>query len=417
MSKSNHQDDLDLLLSLEDRVMETPPASPSGYLSDDGMPRQMGEVDMSCFRDAVQDCLDYDPKNVKRSLQSKQGKSANEIEVEKFSGLRIQNQVMSRVELSNHLSDIRFVRLPAIKNLLKGDTLSGCWATIGVLTEKGAPKTSSIGKKFAIWKIGCLDDETISLFLFGDAYQKTCEEKIGTIFALLNCSVRKDNSRNGFSLSVYSAKHVLKLGTSADIGVCQGKGKDGVACTTVINKYEYSSFITNISFYTSADVVENIAAIINSIHPRNIPLQGQNSKEGRNLRTGFRDYRKLEGIYVVKPTDDRTNVTKSTKPMKVLSVEGLKKALSNADKVTTNIHSQGIRFLSHVTEKMGPKVANEVTSRPRQQTIRTDNRFKPCQEPNAKKMKMDQRETSRRENKEVGVKMVELDFASSDEEL
>lgn len=30
MPKSNHQDDLDLLLSLEDRVLETPPASPSG---------------------------------------------------------------------------------------------------------------------------------------------------------------------------------------------------------------------------------------------------------------------------------------------------------------------------------------------------------------------------------------------------
>lgn len=40
--------------------------------------------------------------------------------------------------------------------------------------------------------MGCLGDETISLFLFGDAYEKSCEEKIGTIFALFNCSVRKD---------------------------------------------------------------------------------------------------------------------------------------------------------------------------------------------------------------------------------
>ncbi|KAK4437632.1 hypothetical protein Salat_0097200 [Sesamum alatum] len=369
MSKLNHQDDLDLLLSLEDRVLETPPASPSGYLSDDGMPNRSGYVDMSVFREAVQDCLDYNPKE--RSQKTEQGKSSTNIEVDKFSGLRIQNQVVSRVELSNHLSDIRFVRLPTIKNLLKGDTLSGCWATIGVLTEKGNPRTSSIGKTFVIWKMGCLDEETISLFLFGDAYQKSCEEKIGTIFALFNCTVRKDNSGRGFSLSVYSAKHILKLGTSADIGICQGKGKDGVACTTVINK---------------------------------------------NLRTGFRDYLKSEGIYVVKPTDDRTTI-KSNRPVKVLSVEGLKKALSNADKVTTNVHSQGVRFLNHLTGKIGPKVTTETASRPHQQMSGTDKRFRPIKEPDAKKLKMDQRQAPVQDTKVAGVKMIELDFASSDEEI
>lgn len=39
-----------------------------------------------------------------------------------------------------------------------------------------------------------------------------------------------------FSLSIFSAKHILKLGTSADMGICQGKGKDG-ACTAIIDKY------------------------------------------------------------------------------------------------------------------------------------------------------------------------------------
>lgn len=81
-----------------------------------------------------------------------------------------------------------------LRNSLIGDTLSGCWATIGVLTEKGEPRTSSTGKTFAIWKMGCLDEKTISVFLFGDAYQKNRDEKAGTVFALFNCSVRKDNS-------------------------------------------------------------------------------------------------------------------------------------------------------------------------------------------------------------------------------
>ncbi|KAK6159584.1 hypothetical protein DH2020_006898 [Rehmannia glutinosa] len=399
MSKSNHQDDLDLLLSLEDRVLETPPASPSGYLSDDGMPKQTGHVDMSVFRDAVQDCLDYDHKNVKKSQKTNQGKSSNDVEVEKFSGLRIKNQLVSRIDLSNHLSDIRFVRLPTIKNLLIGDTLSGCWATIGVLTEKGAPRTSSIGKTFTIWKVGCLDDSSISLFLFGDAYQKTCEEKIGSIFALFNCSVRKDNSGKGFSLSVYTAKHILKLGTSADFGVCQAKGKDGpiFSCTFVWLGFSFCAY----SSYNTSKKYTSTRAEFN----------------GGNLSTGFRNHLKSEGIYVVKPTDARMNLTKSNRPMKLLSVEGLKKALSNADKVTTNVHSQGIRFLNHITGKMGPKVTNKTASLPHQQMSRTDNRSRPSQEPDAKKLKKDHTKAPTKDTKENGVKMIELDWASSDDEI
>lgn len=108
------------------------------------------------------------------------------------------------------------------------------------------------------------------------------------------------------------------------------------------------------------------------------------------MKTGFRDYLKSEGIYVVKPAETNMNFPKSARPVKLLSVEGLKKALrshlnilnsihtyyshiflskvgtsgniktnselssdhSKADKVTTNAYSQGIRFLSHVTGGM-----------------------------------------------------------------
>ncbi|PHT97636.1 Rac-like GTP-binding protein ARAC3 [Capsicum chinense] len=348
MSESNYQEDLDLLLSLPDRVLETPPASPSSrkpdYLSDDGSPKRLGEADMSVFRDAVQDCLDYDTEIAKKTAKSKHTKGSSDAEVEKFSGLRIRNQVVSPVELSNYLADIRFVRLSAIRNLLLGDTLSGCWATVGVLTEKGQPRTSSTGKSYAIWKIGSLDEKTISLFVFGDAYQKNCNEKAGTVFALFNCSVRKDNSENGFSLSLYSASHILKIGTSVDYGVCKGKRKDGMACTVIINKRRgiYCSYHKQ---RTSEKYSSSMRAEL----------------KGGNLKMGFRDL-KSEGIYVVQPLADKTNFTKSTAPLKLLSVDGLKKALSNAGKVTTNVHSQGIRFLSQITGKSNSNNTKESTT-------------------------------------------------------
>ncbi|XP_052192125.1 uncharacterized protein LOC127801235 isoform X2 [Diospyros lotus] len=341
---ANHQDDLDLLLSLQDRVLETPPASPSalhspspGYLSDDGSPKRTGQVDMSDFRDAVQDCLDYGPENAKQALKSNQIIKSNDPLVEKFSGLRIRNQLVSSAELTNRFSDIRFVRLQAIKNVLMGDTLSGCWATVGVLVEKGIPKVSSTGKNYCIWKIGCLDEKTISVFLFGDAYQRYSTEMAGTVLALFNCAVRKDNLGAGFSLSVYSATHVLKIGTSADYGVCKGKRKDGMACTLVINKRHgiYCS-------YHRSKASQKYSVTRTEL-------------KGGNLKTAFRNPLKSEGIYLVDPLADRTNVRKPMQPVKLLSVDALKRALSNAGKVTTNIHSQGIRFLTEVTGKLVPK--------------------------------------------------------------
>lgn len=119
---SNYQEDLDLLLSLQDRVLETPPGSPTnlhphspGYLSDNEFSKRSRQVDMSIFKNAVQDCLDFEPKTVKKSPKSKHFTKSNDPEIEKFSGLRIRNLLVSAGELSNQFSDIRFVRLTAIR--------------------------------------------------------------------------------------------------------------------------------------------------------------------------------------------------------------------------------------------------------------------------------------------------------------
>ncbi|XVF00876.1 hypothetical protein REPUB_Repub04eG0039600 [Reevesia pubescens] len=359
---TSHEDDLDLLLSLQDRVLETPPPSPSnprspspGYLSDDGSSRQRGKPDLSVFKNVVEDCLDYEPKPVEKPTKSKP-KSSNDVEIEKFSGLRIRKQLVSPAELSERLSDIRFVRLLTIKNLLVGDSLYGCWATVGVLTEKGNPKTSSIGQSYGIWKIGCLDENTVSLFLFGDAYQQNCKEEVGTVFALFSCTVRKDTKGSGFSLSVSAANQILKIGTSADYGVCKGKRKDGMACTLFINKRQGAY-----CQYHKSKASERYST-------------KRTELMGGNLRTAFRNPLRSEGIYMVDPLSDRTNLKKPTKPVKLLSVEALKQALRNGDKVTTNRHSQGIRFLNAVTGEMSSKFAKGASKMSVQKMVGSEKR-------------------------------------------
>ncbi|XP_030523328.1 protein MCM10 homolog isoform X2 [Rhodamnia argentea] len=389
MSKSN-QEDLDLLLSLQDRVLETPPASPShcrspsspGYLSDDGMPKRREQVDMSVFRNAVEDCLDCKPEPAKGSGNLNRSSTAAEPDVEKFSGLRI-------------------------RNLLVGDTLSGCWATVAVLTEVGSPRTSSAGKNYCIWKIGSLSEDAISLFLFGDAYQRNSDEKVGAIFALFNCNVRKD-STGGFSLSVFSPSQILKIGTSADYGVCKGKRKDGIACTLVINKRRgiYCR-------YHKSKASEKYSSTRTELI-------------GGNIRTAFRNHLQAEGIYVVDRLSDRTNVKKATQPVKLLSVEGLKRALSGAGKVTTNTHSQGIRFLSEVTAKMEPRSSNKESSLKSEPLASNDKRKSSAVKVDPSLVQGNERrgvkrskteEDSANRTKPATGKLIELEIFSSDDEM
>ncbi|KAK2392938.1 protein MCM10 protein [Trifolium repens] len=419
-SKHEEEDDLDLLLSLQnDTVLETPPASPSPLdddVDDDVSPRhnkQREKPDMSVFRDAVQDCLLHQPSNPNPNPNPNPKsitKPPSNGDIDKFSGLRIRNQCLTPAEFRECVQDIRFVRLPVIKNLVNGDTFSGSWVTVGVLTEKGIQKTSSNGKSYCIWKIGCLDENTVSLFLFGDAYQRNCHEPAGTVFALFNAAVRKDAKGNGFSLSIYSPNQIMKMGTSLDYGVCKGKRPDGMACTLVINKRQG----TYCKYHKSKSSQKYST--------------GRTELKGGNLRTSFRprDYLKSEGIYLVDPLADKTNLKKS-KPLKLLSVDGLKKALSNAGKVTTTSHSQGIRFLSEVTGKADQKMMKNEPKSQNEQSKYAEKRKSSSvnmghssltrnRQLDVKRIKTEGQGLVDKTTKSTG-KMIELDLVSSDEDF
>lgn len=396
--ENKNQEDLDLLLSLDDdeRVLETPPGSPSAppvYLTDEeeSPKRRRGQADLSDFRSVVQDCIDYNPKPLPKLTNKPK------CDIEKFSGLRLRNQLLSPAQISDLFSDIRFVRLPTIKNLLMGDKLSGCWATMGVLTEKGQPRTSSIGQSYCIWKICSLNDNsTVSLFLFGDAYKKNETEKAASVFGLFNSSLRKDKMGSDFSLSVNSAKQMVKLGVSADYGVCTAKRKDGTTCTSVVNKRQ-GAFCKNHKLNAS----DKFATMRSEL-------------KGGNLRTSFRDP-KSQGIYTVEPPVDRSGNKKANQPVRVLSVEGLRKALSGADKVTPNVHSQGIRFLNEMAKQSALKNVNKKSEA-------VNKSVEKRKASNAKETQVKRKREAHGSDKkdttpEIATgKMMVLDFCSSDEE-
>ncbi|KAF5184296.1 Mcm10-like protein [Thalictrum thalictroides] len=405
MTMSSQQDDLDLLLSLQDRVLETPPASPSTLhnpqspdnLSDHGTPRRVGKVDMSAFRDCLGDYIEDVPNVVDKKPKLNHSKKSTDVHTERFSGLRMKYLAISNEELN--FAETRFIRMNAIRNLLVGDSISGSWATAGVLTEKLDPKVSSTGKKYCIWKLGCLDEKVTSVFLFGDAYSKNCNVAAGTVFALFNASVRKDNTGNGFSLSVYSSGQIAKMGTSVDYGICKAKRKDGVPCNMVINKCR---------------------GVYCNYHKPNTSQKYSVTRtelKGGNLNRAFRDNYRPEGIYMVDPLAERRNLKRQhNQPVKLLSVDGLKKALSNAATVTTNARSQGIRFLTEVTGKMFPNDSSKGSTLPNKENRSSEKRSSSSMQSAAAKVRIKQPEAKRKKTEQINQKMIELDLFSSDEE-
>lgn len=119
---------------------------------------------------------------------------------------------------------------------------------------------------------------------------------------------------------------------------------------------------------------------------------------------------------MVNPSSNKPNPTKSLAPLKLLSVEGLKKALSNAGQTTTNVYSQGIRFLAEVTGKpSGKEQIKSSEKRLSSSVTKNLHKERPYKEPGAKRIKVDGH-SSGEENHQVGQNMIELDYVSSDEE-
>ncbi|KAF7073977.1 hypothetical protein CFC21_078889 [Triticum aestivum] len=351
-------DDLDLLLSLDEdgdqAVLETPPSSPSrpaaaaatgyGAFTPPRAVARPGGTDMSVFRDAVKDYIEAVPASTSGSGPSRPKlPKSNQTLVDTYSGLRIKHMAVSPLEIANRFADIRFVRISAFKSLAGGDFFSGCWATAGVVLDKGTKRVSAQGKDYSIWKMGALDDSEVSVFLFGDAHTHYSGGAVGDVFALFNGNVRMDKGGQGFSVSVGSVGQMMKMGVSADFSICKGTRKDGMACTMATNKRKgpyckYHSSNTSAQKYSTGRV----------------ELKGGNFQFASKLRSN--------GIYMVKPPSERSDPRNPSRPLKVMSVDGLKRALSNADKVTTKNNSQGIRFLSHVTGGTEPNLVSNSTS-------------------------------------------------------
>ncbi|XP_024532694.1 protein MCM10 homolog isoform X1 [Selaginella moellendorffii] len=345
--------DLELLLSLRDECGEEKdsteikdrsnsseilPRPSTGYCSDEEE-RPKSVLNMSIFKDVLKSSgslAKCPPASVEKSkgvsVQSF-GSNGSTPDLEVHSGLRIRNRCLSREMLTTKLMELRFVKLEALKHAVIGDGVRGSWATIAVLSDKGQPRVSSNSKNYVIWKLSCLNESTVSLFLFGDAYKEHWKEAVGSVIAVFDAKVRHDDKKGDFSLSVADVNQLTVVGTSLDFAICNGKRKDGAPCSVPVNRKEgaYCKF--------------HALAARKNLRSKRPELNGGNLATG--LTGSMRNQNR--GMQSLKHTIEKSP-EQPLKRVKHRSSLELSKMLSNGDKMTTRTSSQGLRFLARMTE-------------------------------------------------------------------
>ncbi|XP_004364488.1 hypothetical protein CAOG_01620 [Capsaspora owczarzaki ATCC 30864] len=171
--------------------------------------------------------------------------------VEPFSGLRLVNRVVpeaSFAEMVGGRRNIPLVQLQShvplvIRGLASNPPVVYDWFTIGVLCDKGPVRTTKNGQPFVFWTLVDLKGNELSLFMFQKVASVHNKETIGAVFALLNPQPMPAKGGTGAqpaiesrpSVKIEEAGKLLKLGSSADLGFCKGKRKDGANCTMALD--------------------------------------------------------------------------------------------------------------------------------------------------------------------------------------
>lgn len=144
--------------------------------------------------------------------------------VQRHSGLKVKNPVISSSQLEARLDKHAILRLSAIKSRHYSAGLGALWASMAVVGEVSGARTTSNGRPYSIWKLTDLNQTTVSLYLFGKAHQEHGRDgKSGLLMTVLRAKVQSEGGN--FSLSVDSTDQVLLLGTSAEFAYCKAQTK------------------------------------------------------------------------------------------------------------------------------------------------------------------------------------------------
>ncbi|KAJ6647008.1 Protein MCM10 like [Pseudolycoriella hygida] len=175
----------------------------------------------------------YNPKPISLSTQSES------IYTDPVFGIRIIHPLISSAQIKERMIGRIAVPMSSIRAHLNHFDLSKDWAVAGVIVKKSAVLTSKKGAQYVIWKLSDLRGEiqTISLFLFKNAYKQMWKTAEGMVIAILNPGVfdSKQDKTDEACLSVDNPQKFMILGQSKDLGTCRSRKKNGDMCHAIVN--------------------------------------------------------------------------------------------------------------------------------------------------------------------------------------
>jgi minichromosome maintenance protein 10 len=189
----------------------------------------------------------------KRSTKTKPSEvpESEATQFEPYSSQHLSKRIIPHQVLTRTLSGKKIFLLPELLRIIKGPDFSGPdieedVVVFAIVAEKSEPKAyadHSKSQKKGKFMILTLTDLkwSVSLYLFGSAYDKFWKLTIGTIVALLNPGFmgpkQGREATNAWSMVLNSEEDtVLEVGSARDLGFCKSIKKDGSSCTTWIDK-------------------------------------------------------------------------------------------------------------------------------------------------------------------------------------
>ena len=134
--------------------------------------------------------------------------------MERFSGLKLNNRVVSSAEMDEEMKNRRMIKINELQKWSKNQEANEKvvdWVIIGVV-QSNADKRSSKGSMYSLWTLTDLMGETAGLLLYGNASQEHNEMKAGSVVAVLSPDVVPSSDNSRAMLKVFKAQAVVKLG-------------------------------------------------------------------------------------------------------------------------------------------------------------------------------------------------------------
>eukprot|EP01138_Halocafeteria_seosinensis_P001271 gb/GECG01001304.1/.p1 GENE.gb/GECG01001304.1/~~gb/GECG01001304.1/.p1 ORF type:complete len:898 (+),score=151.57 gb/GECG01001304.1/:1-2694(+) len=259
-------------------------------------------------------------------------------DIEKFSRIRLRQRVLPREEMKSMLSEMKFISLDSLSKFSQHKVKEVCeqtqWATIGIVSDRSYPKSSSNGKKYSILTITDFS-KRISLFIFDEAFESHKTKRSGSVVLICNPKViPASNTSSSFSISISTRDSILQIGEAADFGRCRGHCKNGNKCTMPvnINKASFCEF-----HFVSEFKKVGTRGGFNTADSAGLVKPG--GKKGlRNISEGSYSYRSFQsadgaGLYFAPQASQQTSSSKSNPSIR-------EKALRNKG-ITTGVCKPG----------------------------------------------------------------------------